>query len=327
MKTSNYINRLAAIVLFTAALGICSLQAQPEVGLEIDTATSDGIRINGAGDDGIQVLDAKYGIYVFKSAVDGVLIDDAGRDGIRVTDALNHGVHIIDPSQHGMVVDGARIGLNVKNTLNQGILIENMQGSGIDIDGTGGDGISVINASGLAGNFTGNVSVSGTLTKGMGTFKIDHPLDPENKFLYHSFVESPDMMNIYNGVITLDNNGEAAVKLPSYFKALNRDFRYQLTPIGSFAPLYVKAEISGNAFSIAGGQGGMRVSWQVTGVRKDPLAEKNRVQVEVQKSADEQGLYLHPQAYDLPPEKSLSWKKDLPIKNHTQISENSALQK
>ncbi|MGH9844628.1 MAG: hypothetical protein ACREEM_38400 [Blastocatellia bacterium] len=69
----------------------------------------------------------------------------------------------------------------------------------------------------------------GTLSKGGGSFKIDHPLDPENKYLYHSFVESPDMMNIYNGVVTLDETGQAEVELPDYFSALNRDFRYQFT--------------------------------------------------------------------------------------------------
>ncbi|HEY3242950.1 MAG TPA: hypothetical protein VGM03_06310, partial [Phycisphaerae bacterium] len=52
------------------------------------------------------------------------------------------------------------------------------------------------NPNGWAGYFSGNVNVTGTLSKGFGTFKIDHPLDPENKYLYHSFVESPDMKNI-----------------------------------------------------------------------------------------------------------------------------------
>jgi hypothetical protein len=75
--------------------------------------------------------------------------------------------------------------------------------------------------------------VTGTLTKGGGMFKIDHPLDPENKYLSHSFVESPDMMNIYNGIIRLNALGEAWVVLPDYFEALNRDFRYQLTSVGA----------------------------------------------------------------------------------------------
>ena len=46
-------------------------------------------------------------------------------------------------------------------------------------------------ASGLAGFFRGDVDVSGRLRKGSGGFLIDHPLDPANKTLTHSFVESP----------------------------------------------------------------------------------------------------------------------------------------
>ena len=79
--------------------------------------------------------------------------------------------------------------------------------------------------------------------KGGGGFRIDHPLDPANKFLSHSFVESPDMKNIYDGVAKLDSEGEATVELPDWFEALNRDFRYQLTPIGEYSPLFVRSKV------------------------------------------------------------------------------------
>lgn len=142
--------------------------------------------------------------------------------------------------------------------------------------------------------FDGNVSVLGTLTKGGGSFKIDHPLDPANKYLLHSFVESPDMMNIYNGVVTLDSRGRAEVKLPSYFEALNQDFRYQLTPLGAFAPVYVSGKVKNNSFRIAGGRPGMEVSWQVTGIRHDVFANANRITVEEEKTPQEKGHYLYP---------------------------------
>ena len=136
--------------------------------------------------------------------------------------------------------------------------------------------------------------VFGTLSKGAGSFKIDHPLDPENKYLYHSFVESPDMMNIYNGNVTIDEHGEAVVELPDWFEALNQDFRYQLTCLHGFAPVYIDEEISANHFKIAGGKAGMRVSWQVTGIRHDAYANVHRIQVEEIKPAGERGTYLHP---------------------------------
>jgi hypothetical protein len=172
--------------------------------------------------------------------------------------------------------------------------------------GTGTNRAIYASASGsgtnYAGYFSGNVNVTGTLSKGGGSFKIDHPLDPANKYLYHSFVESPDMMNVYNGNIVLDSAGEAVVVLPEWFETLNRDFRYQLTCIGGFAPVYIAEEISGNQFKIGGGKSGLKVSWQVTGIRHDAFAEANRIPVEVDKPADEQGTYLHPEALGLPAE-------------------------
>ncbi len=143
----------------------------------------------------------------------------------------------------------------------------------------------------------GNLSVGGILSKGSGTFKIDHPLDPYGKYLLHSFVESPDMMNVYNGNVTLDGEGSATIVMPDWFDALNRDFRYQLTCIGGFAPVYVADEMQEGRFRIAGGTPGLKVSWQVTGIRQDPFAESFRIPVELEKPAGEKGTLLHPEAY------------------------------
>jgi hypothetical protein len=164
---------------------------------------------------------------------------------------------------------------------------------------------------GLAGDFVGSVAVSGnlavtgTVSKGGGSFKIDHPLDPENKYLLHSFVESPDMMNVYNGNAILDDQGTATVTMPEWFETLNRDFRYQLTPIGAPANLYVAQEMAGNQFRIAGGSPGTKVSWQVTGIRQDPWANQNRIPVELAKAPSEKGKYLHPKAYNMPESKGI----------------------
>jgi hypothetical protein len=162
-----------------------------------------------------------------------------------------------------------------------------------------------------AGYFAGNVHVTGTLSKGAGSFKIDHPLDPENKYLYHSFVESPDMMNVYNGNVVLDAGGEALVELPDWFEALNSDFRYQLTAIGAPGPnLYVAEEIVGNAFRIAGGQPWTKISWQVTGVRQDAFANANRIPVEESKPAGERGKYMHADAFGMPSTMSVDYEEE-----------------
>jgi len=147
------------------------------------------------------------------------------------------------------------------------------------------------------GFFAGNLNVTGTVSKGGGSFKIDHPLDPSNKTLSHSFVESPDMMNIYNGVAKIDAKGQAVVSLPNWFESLNGDFRYLLTAIGAPQPeLYIAEEIHGNRFTIAGGKPGAKVSWQVTGIRHDAYANAHRIRVEEDKPATEHGSYMHPEA-------------------------------
>ena len=151
-----------------------------------------------------------------------------------------------------------------------------------------------------AADFFGPVNCHDALTKPIGSFKIDHPLDPENKYLFHSFVESPDMMNIYNGNATLDARGEAWVELPHWFEALNKDFRYQLTCIGGFAPVYIAEKISGNRFKIAGGSAELEVSWQVTGVRHDAYADAHRIQVEQEKKPEDRGKYLYPKELGRP---------------------------
>jgi hypothetical protein len=156
-------------------------------------------------------------------------------------------------------------------------------------------------------NGTGNVVVNGNLSKGGGSFKIDHPLDPENKYLYHSFVESPDMMNIYNGNIVTDASGKATVKLPDYFEALNMEFRYQLTVIGSFSQAIINKEVTNNQFEIATNQPNVKVSWQVTGVRHDAYANQNRIPNEVEKAAQDKGKYLHPKAFNLPQTKAIGF--------------------
>ena len=169
--------------------------------------------------------------------------------------------------------------------------------------GTGVFGGSSNVALAWAGFFDGDVNVVGTLTKGAGAFRIDHPLDPENKYLSHSFVESPDMKNIYDGVAVFDQAGEAIVTLPDWFEALNEDFRYQLTPMGAAFVPFVAEEIAGNQFKIGGGIAGRKVSWQVTGIRHDAYANAHRIPVEELKPTAAMGTYLHPEAFGQPAEK------------------------
>jgi hypothetical protein len=195
-------------------------------------------------------------------------------------------------------------GYGVTGSSNAGIGVQARTATGVALSATA-------SGTGDAANFTGDVSISGTLSKTAGSFRIDHPLDPEHKYLSHSFVESPDMKNIYDGMAVLDADGQATVTLPEWFGALNRDFRYQLTAIGGPGPnLHVAREIQDNRFAIAGGTPGSKVSWMVTGIRRDAYANAHRIQVEEDKPAAAQGLYLHPDLFGQPDERRIQKTSD-----------------
>lgn len=209
--------------------------------------------------------------------------------------ALGVGVYGTGESPGSVGVQGSANGLN---------------GVGVRGTATGMGGAGVVGqayAPGtIAGYFEGDVQVVGILSKLGGMFKIDHPLDPANKYLQHSFVESPDMMNIYNGNTTTDDRGFAEVLLPGYFEALNRDFRYQLTVIDSgddFVQAKVAQEVRDNRFVIRTSLPGVKVSWQVTGIRKDAYAEAHRIVVEEDKPEAERGTYLSPAEHGQPEQK------------------------
>ena len=204
---------------------------------------------------------------------------------------------------------------SVSGSNTAGVFGTNSSGNGIWGKSTGaGSAIyGQATSTGLAGRFTGsvvvegNLIVQGSLFKNAGSFRIDHPLDPANKFLSHSFVESPDMKNIYDGNVTTDASGSATVTLPDYFAALNRDYRYQLTVLGQFSQAIVSREIAGNSFEIQTDKPGVKVSWQVTGVRQDAYAKANPIVVEEFKPAEEKGLYIYPAGFGAGEEKGIGY--------------------
>jgi hypothetical protein len=248
--------------------GVATATSGTTYGVYGSTASPSGTAVYGTttvgnGVAGNTSSSTGYGIYAANTAATGNAI------GVRGQSASTSGT-------------GMQGVATATSGTNYGVSGATLSSSGVGVYGTAPSG-------GYAGEFvgdvqvTGNLSVGGTVSKSGGSFRIDHPLDPEHKYLYHSFVESPDMMNIYNGVVTLTRHGDAVVKLPDWFDALNRDFRYQLTCIGGFAPVYISSEVSGNQFKIAGGRPGMKVSWQVTGIRQDTYANEHRIPVEEDK--------------------------------------------
>jgi hypothetical protein len=217
-------------------------------------------------------------------------------------------------SSYNYGVDGEAVGTTT--TANYGVFAYATGG------GTNYGVYSQSAGTGYAGYFAGNVSITGSISKGSGTFKIDHPLDPENKYLNHSFVESPDMMNIYNGNVVTDASGDATVTMPDYFEALNKDFRYQLTVIGTFAQAIVAEEMSGNTFKIKTDKPNVKVSWLVTGVRQDKYANAHRVVPEEEKEPQYKGYYLHAKEWGQPANRSIDYKSSPKAAHHIDANNN-----
>ena len=197
-------------------------------------------------------------------------------------------------------------GVYGESVLGAGVAAFSTQGPGVrgvTPHGTGVFGVSldtgVLGWGGtLAALFIGDVDVTGNLWKAGGGFVIDHPHAPTRKLLRHSFVESPERKNVYDGVVRCNAKGEAVVRLPDWFEALNSDYRYQLTALGAPAPnLFVASGVKDHRFRIGGGARNLRVSWQVTGIRTDAWAKRHRLVVEEPKSGARRGRLLHPEAH------------------------------
>jgi len=244
----------------------------------IGASTQSGTALQGQSTSG-------YGIY-------GSSDSNAGIRGVS-----NTSVAVLGGSNSGVGVEGS-------SGSNYGVWGQSTGSDGVRGVSTNGNGIYGTSSNGFAGQFLGQVYVTGNMTvtgnccqSSAGSYRIDDPTDPANKYLYQSAVESSDMLGIYRGHVTLDTNGEAYVDMPSWFQSLYGDFDYQLTCVGGYAPVFVAQEMENNRFEIAGGKPGLKVSWQVTGVRHDPYAQQHPVPTQQDKPAGEQGTYLHPELY------------------------------
>jgi len=172
--------------------------------------------------------------------------------------------------------------------------------NGIGTAGTGYWGVvgedRYLGAVGGAIGVLANGELAATGTK---TFMIDHPTEPENKFLRHFSAESNEVLNIYRGNVTFDANGEAVVEMPDYYDLINKNPSYQLTPIGGYMQLFIKEKLENGQFVIGGGTVGAEASWTVYAERNDPYLQQYPFHrdVEIEKREGQKGKYLMPQLY------------------------------
>jgi hypothetical protein len=310
------------------------VQGRSASGDGVEGSSAGGTGVDGSSDKGDGVVgfsNSRVGVRGFStefrgvwghSSTGGIGPDDVPISGVygTVGSAGNSGPAGIGVAGDTFYTDGTGVkgtcvgtGTGVHGISTSGVGVLARTTSGIAMDGISDSGTAVYGhrrdrydpdkaPNSVAGYFDGGIIV----VNGPKAFQIDHPLDPQNKYLVHNAVESSEMKNVYDGVARLDKEGAAWVELPEWLEALNGDFRYQLTAVGGSAPnLHVAEEVSENRFKIAGGEEGMKVCWQVTGSRKDPWAAANPFEVEQEKPEEERGRYLDPSLYDAPEEQRI----------------------
>ncbi|HEU4435992.1 MAG TPA: hypothetical protein VFR89_00910, partial [candidate division Zixibacteria bacterium] len=295
-------NPVMAVHLGFGRVGIGSISPQNKLDVIVDTTSSSVVRavygsaVNNSSFDPIGAIGGYFS--GTRSGGEGYgVYGTGGRYGVFGT---GYG-GVRGEGSYGVSGEGTNTGVDGRGA-SVGVL-----GLATNNNGYGVYGSNSGNPLTFAGYFSGDVYVNGNLGKAGGGFKIDHPLDPADKYLQHSFVESPDMKNIYDGVITTDAKGNATVTLPEWFGALNRDFRYQLTVIGEFAQAIISKEIYNNQFSIQTNKPKVKVSWQVTGIRQDAWANAHRLSVEQAKTGNERGTYISPELFGQPEERNVNW--------------------
>jgi hypothetical protein len=265
-----------------------------------NSSGGDGVRATGGNNSG-----GSGGRGVL--AIGGDSTDTVGGDGVRAIGGNSTN------STGGSGVNA--FGANSNSNFNGGSGVRAFGGSASGTGNQGGAGIFASGGVGLggapngqAGRFFGDVLIEGALNvTGTKNFKIDHPLDPENKYLIHAAIESSEVLNVYSGNVTTNEQGEATITLPDWFEALNKDFRYQLTVVGTFAQAIVAEKVKQNRFTIRTNAPSVEVSWQVAGVRSDAVMRKHPFKTEENKSERERGTYLSPEAFNQPEERSVEW--------------------
>ena len=181
------------------------------------------------------------------------------------------------------------------SSLNAGVTTTNCNTMFIEGDPITGSNETITNKFSLnvnSGNvrFGSNLQVIGNMSKGSGTFDIQHPLsdNPKNR-LFHSFIEGPRCDNVYRGTTTL-NNGMSFINLdtdcvssiecsmkPGTFAALNKNPIYLLQNDTTFDR--VKAKFKGNLLIITceNNQSSDVIHWVVIAERQDTFIKESDI--------------------------------------------------
>ncbi|MBK6993098.1 MAG: hypothetical protein IPH34_15295 [Chitinophagaceae bacterium] len=319
----------------------------PTYKLDVLHGGATGLRVRSSGTFSIIDIDGANGDAALRFANAGVnqwnMRNEPGTDNLQIFELGGGGERMSIQNGSGNVAIGGSTGSYRLDVLHGGATGLRVQSSStfsiIDIDGSNGDaalrfartGVNQWNTRNNPGtddyqifelggggermrieNTTGNVVVSQDFTVvGVKAFTMDHPLDPANKLLRHAAAESNEVINFYSGNVTTDASGKAVVTLPDYYEALNKDSRYQLTVIGSFAQAIISKEVNNNKFEIATSTPNVKVSWEVKGVRNDARMKQHPFVAEEIKTGAQKGKYWDPASHNQPESMSVSYDKSI----------------
>ncbi len=303
----------------TAMLAYVGATSGSTIGLQAETWSPSGTAIMAFAQ---QNSGATYAIHAvgYSPAGNAGFFEGPGADTVYINNTgSGRGLHVTSASDTAVwgVTNTGFAGVDGRTGLSTG------RGVSGSATATSGTNYGVVGATASSSGF--GVFSSGPMgASGTKSFRIDHPSDPENKYLLHYSSESPEVINFYSGKALLNDQGECTVELPSYFASINKDPRYTLTAMGAPMPLlHIAEEISDQAledgakvepgqpvplctFRISGGAPRGKVSWRIDAVRNDRWVQAHGAPVEVAKQGPEIGTYQHPDLYNQPAEVGLN---------------------
>jgi hypothetical protein len=290
-----------AIFGYTEADTAFAVSGQNNVGVAVrglgvlgvlgEGSLSDGVRgtTSASGAAGVSGIHPGSGIGVYALSTNGTALEayGGGYTGIYGTGPVN-GIH----------------GLTANNSASAVYALNTGNGWGVyGASGTsGGTGTGVAGVNGNAAGYA--VYSNGNFTSSGGkSFQIDHPFDPENKYLNHFCTEGAEPLNVYSGTVTTDDKGFATVALPDYFAEINKNPRIQLTVVDDsddFVMAKVTKKVEGCQFTIRTSKPGVEVFWRVEATRNDNWMRVHGFKVEQEKPEQYRGKYLNPEFFGKP---------------------------
>jgi len=254
--------------------------------VQLDSTLSVGV--DGTGHDVKFFGDTASAYMLWDQSRDDLILGGAAQLGIG-TATPGHPLHIVE-SADGPKIRLTRGGLcewdisigstSTLSGVGSGALELLPQNSGTANEfaiGQAGTTTAIVHVKHTGTTITGTLECSGALSKGSGSFKIDHPLEAkkDTHHLIHSFIEGPQADLIYRGTVDL-SSGSATINIDTAagmtdgtFVLLCRDVQCFTTNEDNWD--LVKGSVSGNTLTITSQNSSSTatISWLVIGERKD----------------------------------------------------------